>query len=227
MQSGGHRSWSGAGIVEATPGDVICVNPGEVHDGTSIDGCIRGWQMLYVDAKVVEQAIGTDIRSGVEIARPVIQDTFLARKITLLFNCIAVSRSDSFECEERLILCLASLFDRHGTAKPIVSARSLPVTKSLKRLHEQGAEPASLCELATLSGVSRFQLLRAFTREMGIAPHAYLLQLRVRRAQRLIRNGQTLAGAALRAGFADQSHLTRCFVRQMGITPGRYQAAVR
>jgi len=102
MQSGGHRSWSGAGIVEATPGDVICVNPGEVHDGTSIDGCIRGWQMLYVDAKVVEQAIGTDIRSGVEIARPVIQDTFLARKITLLFaiRLVRVRRApDPLSCQ--------------------------------------------------------------------------------------------------------------------------------
>jgi AraC-like DNA-binding protein len=29
----------------------------------------------------------------------------------------------------------------------------------------------------------------------------------------------------VRAGFFDQSHLTRCFVRHFGVTPGRYAAA--
>jgi AraC-like DNA-binding protein len=82
-----------------------------------------------------------------------------------------------------------------------------------------------LGELAALSGVSRFQFLRAFTRQTGITPHAYLVQLRVRMAQRLLRDGHTPAEAALGAGFADQSHLTRCFVRQLGVTPGRYQMA--
>jgi AraC-like DNA-binding protein len=32
--------------------------------------------------------------------------------------------------------------------------------------------------------------------------------------------------AALIAGFADQSHMSRAFVRQFGVTPGRYQAAL-
>jgi AraC-like DNA-binding protein len=39
-------------------------------------------------------------------------------------------------------------------------------------------------------------------------------------------DGQTLAQAAIQAGFADQSHMTRAFVRQLGITPGRYRVAI-
>jgi len=83
-----------------------------------------------------------------------------------------------------------------------------------------------LAELAALSGVSRFQLLRGFVREIGITPHAYLVQLRVRHARRLLTHAHTPAQAALLAGFADQSHLTRAFVRQFGITPGRYSQAL-
>jgi AraC-like DNA-binding protein len=83
----------------------------------------------------------------------------------------------------------------------------------------------TLAELAALSGVSRFQLLRGFAREIGITPHAYLVQLRVRLARRLLAQGHTPAQAALLAGFADQSHLTRAFVRQCGITPGGYREA--
>jgi len=42
----------------------------------------------------------------------------------------------------------------------------------------------------------------------------------------MIQTGHTLAETAIAAGFSDQPHLTRCFVRQFGVTPNRY-AAVR
>jgi AraC-like DNA-binding protein len=45
-------------------------------------------------------------------------------------------------------------------------------------------------------------------------------------ARRLLAVGEPPANAAQLSGFADQSHLTRAFVRQFGITPGRYKAAV-
>jgi AraC-like DNA-binding protein len=100
------------------------------------------------------------------------------------------------------------------------------VAKALQRVDSAPDTPVSLAELAALSGVSRFQLLRGFAREVGITPHAYLVQRRVRLARQLLADGQTLAKAAVQAGFADQSHMTRAFVRQLGITPGRYRAAI-
>ncbi|WP_338149160.1 helix-turn-helix transcriptional regulator [Citrobacter cronae] len=68
--------------------------------------------------------------------------------------------------------------------------------------------------------------LRSFSREIGVTPHAYLIQLRVRKARRLLATGKSPVEVALLTGFADQSHLTRAFVRQFGVTPGRYQAAI-
>src|SRR5207253_5313103 len=87
------------------------------------------------------------------------------------------------------------------------------------------AAPVSLAELASLSCVSRFQLLRGFARELGITPHAYLLQSRTRLARAQLASGRPIADAAAEAGFADQSHLTRAFARQFGITPGRFMQA--
>ena len=84
----------------------------------------------------------------------------------------------------------------------------------------------SLAELATLSGVSRFQLLRGFAREIGITPHACLVQQRVRLARQHLANGQTPAQAALLAGFADQSHMTRACIRELGVKTSRYRAAI-
>ncbi|MBV8806648.1 MAG: helix-turn-helix domain-containing protein [Sinobacteraceae bacterium] len=70
------------------------------------------------------------------------------------------------------------------------------------------------------------QLLRGFFREVGATPHVYVMQLRVRLARRHLAAGKLPADAGLLAGFSDQPHMTRAFVRQYGITPARYQAAI-
>ena len=71
-------------------------------------------------------------------------------------------------------------------------------------------------------GVSRFNLIRSFNKALGLSPHAYLLQQRLHLARRLLLQGHKPVDAALQAGFADQSHMTRLFRRQYGITPGLY-----
>jgi transcriptional regulator GlxA family with amidase domain len=108
----------------------------------------------------------------------------------------------------------------------ITACSSPSVLKAIRRLDTAPEIPTSLAELAALSGVSRFQLLRGFARDVGTTPHAYLIQRRVRLVRRLLAASRSPVDAALLAGFADQSHMTRAFVRQFGITPGRYKAAI-
>ncbi len=61
----------------------------------------------------------------------------------------------------------------------------------------------------------------------AIAPHAYLIHIRLNAACRLLKRGVTLAESALAAGFCDQSALTRHFKRCYGITPRQFAAAAR
>jgi AraC-like DNA-binding protein len=99
------------------------------------------------------------------------------------------------------------------------------VTKVRDRLADDAAETPTLAELASLAGLSRYQVLRRFEKVYGVPPHAWLLQRRAERARGLIRGGAGLAAAAAACGFADQSHMTRVFVRQFGFTPGAWQKA--
>ena len=71
--------------------------------------------------------------------------------------------------------------------------------------------------------MSPFALLRAFRRETGLPPHAYLNQQRVRLARLLLDRGVAPAAVAAQAGFADQAHLSRHFKRVVGVPPGAYQ----
>ncbi len=74
--------------------------------------------------------------------------------------------------------------------------------------------------------MSKFHLVRTFRQHFGVPPHAYGMQLRLRYARVLLLGGRAIREASAAAGFADVSHLTRAFVRQFGLTPGRYRAAV-
>lgn len=223
---GAQRSWSGIGTVHAGAGDVIMANPGEMHDGAPLNGNVRGWRMIYIDPALVESEVGGDIPGPAQIVRPVTRDPRLAGHFARLFACLTTIRADHLAIEENLLRSLIYILRKYGAAQPSLSCSSPCVAKAIERLRSAPETSVSLAELAALSGVSRFHLLRGFARDVGVTPHAYLIQLRVRLVRRLLANGHPPALAAIEAGFADQSHMTRAFVRQLGITPGRYQAAL-
>ena len=69
-------------------------------------------------------------------------------------------------------------------------------------------------------GTSASHLKTLFKRSMGISVHAYVVQRRVTRARQLLLKGDLPSSqVALESGFADQSHMARCFRRLLGLTP--------
>lgn len=227
MAFGAQRSWSSIGHVEASAGDVIMVNPGEMHDGYTQHGEKRGWRMLYLSPALFANAIEDEFSRTVDIVLPVVRDPVLVNHFSGLFSCVTDRNSDPIEREGRLVQILTYIARQHAMDEQRPRVFTPPcVAKAMERIDSAPQIPVSLAELAALSGISRFQLLRGFARETGATPHAYLVQRRIRLVRQLLTAGQTLSEAALQAGFADQSHMTRAFVRQFGISPGRYREAI-
>ena len=82
------------------------------------------------------------------------------------------------------------------------------------------ASDLSLAEIAAAAHMSASQLKMLFKRTTGLPVHQYVIRQRVDRAVDLISRGRLrLSAAALKAGFADQSHMARCMRRVMGVTP--------
>lgn len=84
-------------------------------------------------------------------------------------------------------------------------------------------EQLTLRDMGSASGgYSVYQIIRAFRRRLGTTPHAYLMRMRVDYAASRIAEGDSIAGVAAEAGFADQSHMTRHFKRVYGTTPKQF-----
>ena len=222
VDAGGHSSWSGRGQVEAGPRSFICVNPGEVHDGHAVGRQHRCWRMFYFDPAVIELA-RSDIlegeRSEFTFCAPVFADPGLHPLFEDLFT---QGRDDAMAAETSLLTFVAALL-RHSTSKVHLGKSTADIRRARQRIDDDPTAPWSLAELARDVGASRYQLLRAFAREFGLTPHAYIMQRRLAHARRQILAGASLADVAVSSGFYDQSHLTRWFTRQFGVTPRRYR----
>lgn len=227
IDEGAQVSASGRGAVEAARGDVITVNPNEVHDGFPIGSGRRAWRMLYLPPHIVTPIIREISRNQAieaEIGYPVLRRPSARAAFEALYLVATLPETSSVaHWEERLLALLAELVDR-DVAK---STPALPsaIAHVRHRIDADPAESASLEELALGTGISRFDLVRGFTNYVGLPPHAYRVQRRIHLARRLILTGMPLVQAAMTAGFADQSHMTRALKRSYGLTPAAFARA--
>ena len=89
------------------------------------------------------------------------------------------------------------------------------------------AEPVSLADIASATGLSRMHFAAQFRAATGLRPHEYLLRRRIERAQEmLLRDEGSLADIALSVGFQSQSHFTTVFKQFAGKPPAAWRQSL-
>lgn len=103
--------------------------------------------------------------------------------------------------------------------------------QSEERAHEyiqsEFSQNITLETLSTVCGKDRWSLSRDFRTLFGRSPYRYVTMRRLAYSRYLIQTGLSLSDSALEAGFSDQSHMTRQFLKTYGISPGRWQTFFR
>lgn len=216
----------------APAGSVVLVNPGDIHTGHAPEAGGWTYRMLYPEPRVLEEAAtGLAGRSGGVpfFPQPVVEDPLAAARIRALHASLEQPAS-ALERQSRLLAALVPLVTRHAAhpsgAQP-VGAEHEAVRRARDFLEAHPGENVTLEQLSRHAGLSVFHLVRVFRRKWGLPPHAYQIELRVRRARELLRQGEPPGQVAATLGFSDQSHLTREFKRRVGMTPSRYAAGAR
>jgi AraC-like DNA-binding protein len=127
----------------------------------------------------------------------------------------------------RLLVCAHILeAAREVALKPVERPNEI-VMAAVEYLRAHLDEPLSVAALTKHLGFSRARVFEQFTAETGLAPHHYLVRLRLENAAELLRNTrQSITEIAFATGFASGQHLSRVFRTYYGETPSACRESV-
>ena len=95
------------------------VNPGEMHDGSSLDGTPRDWRMLYFESEVAFGCLAEEERYRTVALRPDVRDRHQFIRFGRLFGAVTDPQPDGLHIEEGLVTTLGYAFRHHGSRRPM------------------------------------------------------------------------------------------------------------
>lgn len=190
-------------------GELFLIHPAKIHSGKP--DFLDGWTVDTIALKA------SFVYALFDYNRPVFNDTVVSNK-ELKENFLTAfsllnSFENNFENESKLYLLLTALFN----------SAAIDLNAAGSKTHHEAAERAisfitqhykrsfSLDELAAISLLSKYHLLRVFKAKTGLTPYAYQMQLKLNEARKLIFKKISLTEIAYELGFADQAHFTNTF----------------
>jgi AraC-like DNA-binding protein len=218
-------------------GMVMAFNPDDPHDGRATDQIGFTYRMIHIGPELVAAVLADTAGRPVGqplFTDPVLSDPVLAARLRSLHRAL-LQGATALRRDEMLADVVRTAVRRAATRPGASALRNDSATPADARRVARRArdliagrylDDITADDLAAVTGRSRFTVHRAFTHLYGMAPSDYQRQLRLRAARELIAQGWPISDAAIQAGFADQSHLSRWFTRCYGVTPGRYQRAI-
>ena len=206
------------------PGRIVAMAPNEAHSGEP--AAKDGWRYrsMTVSSCLLSQLTGLSAnRFDSDI---LIEDAELSDGMSRVFN--RLDTASPLELEAHLSAVLETFATRY--ARPVwrpvrVGQEDRAVEQARDYLAAHPHANVTMEDLSQAVGLDSFRLSRAFSARLGLPPHAWHLQHRLRLAQARLAAGEPVSHVAYDLGFSDQAHLTRLFKRLTGITPARYRQA--
>lgn len=212
----------------AGPGDLVLINPFEVHTA----GCSPDveYRAVYFDDLPTLKALAAagssagahgDAPQFLSFTRTVIPRSPLAERLAGVLGADGDTPA--------LSSCLEEVMDLYTTQKDAdldMHDFQARVVAALDAAHD-GHDDASIARLAATLGMSPQHFSRAFHRVFGVPAVFFRNQLRMHRAEAHLRRGGKASEVALECGFSDQAHLIRELKKVRGVTPKLYATAYR
>jgi AraC-like DNA-binding protein len=208
-------------------GSVVLMNPGDVHACNPIGDERWSYRMLYVDVPwlaAIQQEVGITRDRFLPFLTVATTQRRLFTGLNRLYEVLIDGEAEALEKHEATVMFMMaaqlSLISRQepDTCTPRGIARAADF------IRENFKRPLRLREICSAADLSPSYLIRAFKREYGMTPHAYVVNCRIEFSRAQLRKGLPISAVACEAGFADQAHLQRMFKRIVAATPAQYRA---
>jgi AraC-like DNA-binding protein/quercetin dioxygenase-like cupin family protein len=206
-------------------GDVIIFNPQDPHACEAVDNRALDYRCINIQPEVMREYVleitGTNYLP--RFSQTVLFQSELALSLHELHLMILESQSD-FQKEELFMFLLEQLLREYADAEPPCPSQELTTEIKIicEYIESNYAHSITLNQLSEIAGLSKYHLLRLFTKQKGISPYCYLETIRINQAKKLLEQGTLPIEVASQTGFSDQSHFTNFFKRLIGLTPKQY-----
>jgi AraC-like DNA-binding protein len=226
MSHGAARFEVDATRQRADRGELFVLEPEAVHTGMA--AVPEGWayQVLYLDPGLLHEWDEGDNAAPRAARWVVFRDPALRDSLARLHALLAAGTA-GLELDESSLRVVQALRPhlRPAPREDRGGFEHAAVRRARAYLTENWDQPVPLAALSSVAGLTRFELVRRFHQQTGLAPHAFQTNLRIAQARARLRAGEPIARVAAACGFADQAHFTRTFRRAVGVPPGRFAAA--
>ncbi|TLD72692.1 helix-turn-helix domain-containing protein [Phragmitibacter flavus] len=244
--SGNGHFRSGHDLFHFHPGDIVVVDPLKIHGVWEMDAKHTALVVLFPRHLVASDTSGTSLdeaylapweqRSGGRL--PLIQhDDPAAANVhsaLLAFAQTWFNPSPASDRSLQLKLELLTVLFHLRQAFPLEPSSSVPTadralqTERLRRaldyLSQHAHEPLTQFDVAKAVGMSTSRFRAFFKATTGWGFAQFVREQRVERAAKLLReSSDSVATIAHLTGFADQSHLLRCFKAKHEVSPLTYR----
>lgn len=186
---------------------------------------------VYLTDAAVQEACGHAVELGEELGNA---DPLLEQLVLSLDEVLRNWEPSARTYADQLSGLLAAQLGRKYSLGPVTEPKKTERTALSDRqfdtvrdrMQDRLAESVPLADMAGLVGLSVSQFSRKFKARTGLAPHRFLLGLRLDQATRLLRTESLpIAEIAVRCGFSHQEHLTRAMRGHLGTTPAMVRRA--
>ncbi len=204
---------------DSLPGNTMVLHPDEAHDGQAGSGEGFRYRMIYVEPALFQDVLGG--RALPFIEGGVTNDPRIAAATETLLQRV-VETLEPLEQSDALAELAHALATAAGLPRSRGKGDYVAARRARDYLHANFTRVVTLDEVEIATGRDRWSLSHDFRTFYGTSPYRYLTMRRLDAVRSMLLSGTSLASAAANAGFADQSHMTRHFLKTFGQTPGHW-----
>ncbi len=207
------------------PGDLLLFNPRDNHGCEQTDGNTLDYRCINIQPEIMRK-IAIEITGKEYLPYFTPQVVFHSELVSVLreLHQSIMEEESGFRKEEIFFFLLEQLIEEH-TEQAMTTGKkeqSTEVKAISEFLENNYMENVTLDDLCKLTGLSKYYLLRSFTKQKGITPYRYLETMRIDKAKKMLEQGVMPIDVAFKTGFTDQSHFSNFFKKFIGLTPKQY-----
>lgn len=205
----------------AKAGTCVLIDCYEPHAYGSDTKWEASW--MHFDGPIARNFYGeiTANQGNVLIPNSVQNVKYMLKRICDLFrNALPI---DEAEVSNYIIFILNDLLASRKENKNVLS-HSLLMAECLAYINEHFRESISLEDLSRRVNLSLYHFIRIFTKETGVTPHQYIINIRLTAAKFLLKSQEcSIKEIAFSTGFNSESSFCSTFKKWEKVTPSEYR----